>query len=65
MKRAGRARLGMRPFGNFVHPETKLVVRPRDKVILGMETENGGISGLTEDQIAWCKKFGLNYVLQD
>jgi len=60
-----RIRFVRSEFDNFVHPETRLVVRPRDKVILGMENDSGGINDLTKDQIEWCKKYGLNYVLQD
>ena len=49
---------------NFVHPDNRLVVRPRDKVILGVENSSGGIGNLTDEHIAWCEEHGLNYIAQ-
>jgi len=49
-------------FNNFVHPETKMVVRPRDKVILGVETDTGAIGPLTEELKKLCIAKKLNYL---
>ena len=51
-------------FNNFVNPETKIVVRSRDHVILGVENDEGGIGSLSEENIEWCKKRKFNYISQ-
>jgi len=47
-------------FNNYVYPENKLVIS-WGQMILGMETDEGSIRELTDDQIKWCEKHGLRY----
>lgn len=49
-------------FGNYVNDEHKLVLRHRDKTILGTENSTGGIVSLTPKDIAICKKHNLQYI---
>lgn len=49
-------------FGNFINKETKLVLRHRDRVILGVENEDGTIDALDDDQIQFCEEHNLDYV---
>ena len=50
------------PFGNFINKETKLVLRHRDRVILGVENDDGTIDALDDDQIQFCEEHNLDYV---
>ena len=50
-------------FGNFEHPDTKLVFNKKTETVLGKQEDDGSVSELTDDDIENCKKYKFFYQL--
>lgn len=52
-------------FGNYVHPESKLVFNNKTQEVIGVQNEDGTIDDLTPEDIDTCNKFKFKYVLPE
>ena len=52
-------------FGNYEHPETKLIFNKDTKQVIGKQQGDGTISVLTEDDIQRCDQFKFSYKLPE
>lgn len=52
-------------WGNFEHPETRLVFDRTDKIAIGTQQDDGTIDNLTPSDIENCKKFGFNWTVPE
>lgn len=50
-------------YGNFEHPETRLVFNRKTETVIGKQQDDGSLSELTDDDIESCKRFKFKYDL--
>ncbi len=51
--------------GNYEHPETHLVFDKINKVVFGMQNDNGTVDPLTDEHIDLCNKFKFKFILPE
>ena len=52
-------------YGNYEHPETKLIFNKETKQVIGKQKDNGDIGDLTDEDIQKCDQFKFSYVIPE